>query len=1381
MMSDGFYTRNSNGDGSDQHETTEVISKMYEAASYAQSSILGPPVVSAASEAFQMGFAVLADLAALSVRAYEKTPFENLPLPGNWKYLSHKDLGNFELAGVEIDENGYFVYLGLQAYVAVESDKGLVSVVFRGTDSLLDLFIVDLSLAFIDTAALAANKFTNLVSSAASYAQSNRFTLLTAGHSLGGLVAEGVAVKNANVFGGVSIGGPGLGIVPELSRNENFYLIRHDVDLVGKLFSFNHIGNTIILNDSTFFGLRDYLVAHKSGNYLSSINFINTSPAFKDSSPVALGEIFLADRSAGGYSGGIPGSLIGDPEFDAYIGSNLGDRFDGLVETVSLRIDGAAGDDTLIGGSGADVLSGGADRDTLYGGRGEDILFGGQGVDFLNGGPGADIFRFTLGDLVEIVQPDRIKDLNQGDSRGRFAFAEGDVIDIQDVVRTGVENGAAATALWRLERRTEGAGAVRLLVDPDGPGTAQDWTLLALLDGIPIGIDISASIFAGNPRGTPPDDFPGNLSTRTVVAIGGSLTGNIETGGDGDWFRVNLQAGAKYRFDLLGSQTGRGTLSDPLLQLFDSNGTFLVLDDDGGDGFDSRISDFTAPASGTYFLAAEAFDPEATGTYAIAAALVAGSSLAIQPISVGETIVGTIDTFGERDSFEVTLLAGRKYQFAMLASSTGNGTLFEPRLQLQNQSGITIESNFGGGFRRSAEITDFSVNQNGTYRLVASENLSSGIGTYEIKFIELPSSNQVDDYSANSSTSGVLAVGSSQAGNIDIQNDRDWFRVSLQSGQTYRFDLGDYVTGEGSLWNASIDLLNASGVSQVTAFAGNTTGFGARARISDFVAPTSGTYYLSVQSNFGDGSYVVKALQISQPSASDIQSMNAQTVGRLTVGGEQFSRIDTAGDADWFGIALESGRTYQFDLFGAPSADGTLPDPALSVFDSSGNVLAFDDDSGIGSNARIREFLVAEGGIYFVSAATLAPSATGTYTLRAVETGNRLSDDFAGSPSTSGAVQIGGRRTGAVDRAGDEDWFSVLLEAGRTYQFDLRGAHSGDGTLSDPLLRILDSNGNVVQFDDDSGDGLNARISEFKPNESGTYYLAAASFSSTDLGTYSISVTQIMQPERLVLFLPGSRDLITWDSTLGSNGFTYFFKLGANSTVAATADFTGDGRTDVLLSQPGGGLIRWDPTLGGNGFAVLPAAPGFEVIARGDLVGNGATDLLLKNAAGQLRILDPVAGSVSDLFGLASGWSVAGVGNINGTGKADVVLQNSGNGAVIAFTDQGWRNLLTLGSGWAIAGLGDVTGGLADDFILQRTDGVTIFWDATQGSNGFRDFATIGPAWDFLGFDDLNGDGRDDVMLQNDNGLAIYWTGSTWVDLGSTLIGTELVGTGVFP
>ena len=272
-------------------------------------------------------------------------------------------------------------------------------------------------------------------------------------------------------------------------------------------------------------------------------------------------------------------------------------------------------------------------------------------------------------------------------------------------------------------------------------------------------------------------------------------------------------------------------------------------------------------------------------------------------------------------------------------------------------------------------------------------------------------------------------------------------------------------------------------------------------------------------------------------------------------------------------------------------------------------------------------------------------------------------------------------------------------------------------------------------------------------------------------------------PEELVLFLPGTRDLITWDSTQGSNGFTYFFRLNATTNVAAVADLTGDGRADLLLSQPGGGLVRWDPSLGGNGFSVLPAAPGFDVAAIGDITGNGADDILLKNANGQLRMLDPVLGTVNDLFALAPGWSLKGVANINGSGKDDIILQNNTSGAVIAYTDEGWRDLITLapGSGWEIAGLGDVVGGLADDFIFRNSNnGVTIFWDTTDSAGGFHDFATIGQGWNLTKVSDLSGDGRDDVVYQNINGLAIYWSGTSWVDLGSTLIGAEMMGTGLF-
>src|SRR5438874_815978 len=99
------------------------------------------------------------------------------------------------------------------------------------------------------------------------------------------------------------------------------------------------------------------------------------------------------------------------------------------------------------------------------------------------------------------------------------------------------------------------------------------------------------------------DDYAGSTATTGAVSVGGSTTGNIETAGDTDWFRITLTAGLTYQFDLKGSATSNGTLADPFLRLRDSAGTSLASDDDSGTGLDSLIT-YTATASGTYYLSA---------------------------------------------------------------------------------------------------------------------------------------------------------------------------------------------------------------------------------------------------------------------------------------------------------------------------------------------------------------------------------------------------------------------------------------------------------------------------------------------------------------------------------------------------------------------------------------------------------------------------------------------------------------------------------------------------------------------------------------------------------------------------------------------------------
>ena len=288
------------------------------------------------------------------------------------------------------------------------------------------------------------------------------------------------------------------------------------------------------------------------------------------------------------------------------------------------------------------------------------------------------------------------------------------------------------------------------------------------------------------------------------------------------------------------------------------------------------------------------------------------------------------------------------------------------------------------------------------------------------------------------------------------------------------------------------------------------------------------------------------------------------------------------------------------------------------------------------------------------------------------------------------------------------------------------------------------------------------------------------------LGTATLTGTIInddqppIGPQGLFLQLP-SRDLITWDSTLGSNGFRYLVNIAPGQSIASVGDFSGDGVADLLFRLSGGGFVSWDVSRGGNGFTELPAFGGFQPVQVGNLMGNFGQDLLLQAPNGQLHIYDAENNSFADLLTLSPGFSLLAVANINGLGTDDYILQNNNTRAVFSLTDQGWRDLFTLSPGWGVVGFGNVTGSAADDFILRNSNtGVTIFWDVEQGGAGFRDFATIGNEWSFKAFADFNGDGRDDVLIQNTNGSAIYWSGSGWVDFGSVLAQAQLVGVSEF-
>ena len=154
-----------------------------------------------------------------------------------------------------------------------------------------------------------------------------------------------------------------------------------------------------------------------------------------------------------------------------------------------------------------------------------------------------------------------------------------------------------------------------------------------------------------------------------------------------------------------------------------------------------------------------------------------------------------------------------------------------------------------------------------------------------------------------------------------------------------------------------------------------------------------------------------------------------------------------------------------------------------------------------------------------------------------------------------------------------------------------------------------------------------------------------------------------------------SSDLITFGGKAVS--------LDASWNVAGIGDFTGDGRSDVIWRNTNGELAEWQI----NGSAIVTS---------GDLKANGV-------------------GVRPD-----ASWSVAGVGDFNADGKADLLWHNS-SGSLVEW----------LMDGSSIASSSVVTSG-----------GVPVSPDAS---------------WHVVEIGDFNLDARTDILWRNDSGALAEW------------------------
>lgn len=109
-------------------------------------------------------------------------------------------------------------------------------------------------------------------------------------------------------------------------------------------------------------------------------------------------------------------------------------------------------------------------------------------------------------------------------------------------------------------------------------------------------------------------DVPGDTSTTATIAVGGSVTDELETIGDTDWFKITLTAGDSVLISLEGS--GINPVSDTYLRIYDAFGNQIAENDDGGTDLNSLMR-FTAMTSGTYYIEVDSYANNKTGEYTL--------------------------------------------------------------------------------------------------------------------------------------------------------------------------------------------------------------------------------------------------------------------------------------------------------------------------------------------------------------------------------------------------------------------------------------------------------------------------------------------------------------------------------------------------------------------------------------------------------------------------------------------------------------------------------------------------------------------------------------------------------------------------------------------